>query len=903
MSVTLTRRIGILTAVLLTVAFWPSANPAAQSREITSRGDGPWDSPGTWSCQCVPAAADRIVIRGGDEVTVRGQSTARSVAVEGVLRASRTADSTLVLSGNLVVRGSGWLDFGTPAAPMPAGVTARIRFVLDEARYRGGAADIPLDTDVGLWAIERGRVSTRGPSRDAWSLLAASARAGTREIRVDPRYAAGWRAGDELLIGPSKTPRNREDTVDDEVRRIVADLGGGQYRLDQPLLYDHLVQTLQWRDAWGDDWTEALAPPVANLTRNVVFEAADPNHRPHLIFLDAARAELEDLAIQTFSPVPRFDRFGRYALHFHMQQEGSRGSHARRVVIRGGRGDGLHIHESSGVVVEDLVVFDQSATGALGIMLEEARDSSGVAIPDSGATDAWIDRPLMVKVGGIGSSGGRTFGIWLGGGVGAYVVGSHAAGGRAGAGIHWPEGRGNNRGANPANPDRTPRVLRAVTHSSLQGFFWWQNTTPAQDVLDLLAWGNRIGVDIGAYGTNYWLYGARAVGNTVTQFTNHANGTAVTNFLADGRNLGGDGIIIDRYIFESTRDSLYEGGVVRGAATAAGFHDCLSVTRTCGSATTHVQFSYVEFADNPLLRFDWHPQVGTYLRIRNQTGLTRPRNFTLYRPGLRIAGGTFDAAFDATRVDNDTAGATLRPPRVRFVAGAPYGGCVADDARMAGTTTLCAETDAPRVTFWAANQRIVQVNSSGGLAQATFDMRTWPHLRAYFYAQAEGANGRINYSRVIRVQKASIAAPAAAETPGAGSAPVARAPSPAPAPKPAPAAPTASSSPRPGGDTARPGAPPAAPSPAPTRLATPPAGNDRSPLIAVVAGTFPHRSLADKEMAALRAKGFAPYIVRVGPAFQVRLGAFTVRSNAERLAAAARAKGFAVRLVQVPAPP
>ena len=76
-----------------------------------------------------------------------------------------------------------------------------------------------------------------------------------------------------------------------------------------------------------------------------------------------------------------------------------------------------------------------------------------------------------------------------------------------------------------------------------------------------------------------------------------------------------------------------------------------------------------------------------------------------------------------------------------------------------------------------------------------------------------------------------------------------------------------------------------------------------SPLVAVVAGTFPHRSLADKEMAALRAKGFAPYIVRVGPAFQVRLGAFAVRSNAERLAAAAKAKGFAVRLVQVPAPP
>ncbi len=745
----------------------PTPGPAST---VTSKATGEWTATSTWSCTCVPTVASIVTIVAGHTVTVSTTAAvAKSVTVKGTLKASRTVSSTLTVSGNLVVQSGGVLDYGTPTSAIPSTITAKIRFTLAEAAFVGGDTMVPLATDVGLWVVGTGKVQTKGTARGGWTTLAATAGVGATQITVDPTFVSKWNVGDQLLIGQTNTPvvgtffKN-----ENELRTIVADLGGGKYTLSGPLTYAHTFQSIAWTDAWGDSWTETLAPPVANLTRNVVFEAAVPTENPHIQLMDQAKAEIADLAIVGFGPTPKLmgafpngakKPFGRYALHFHMQKDWSRGSYLKEVVIRDGDGDGLHIHDSYGVIVEDLVVYNQAkvfvptaANGTHAVDLESAKDSGGNNVADSGANDAWLDRPLVVSWGHTDDQ--RTAAFYLGGGLGAYIVGAHAVGGLGGfaSGYHWCEGCGNPTTVNANNPDRTPRVLRATTSSSTKGFFWWQNGAGPQADVDLLAWNNGTGIEMGAYNTTYSLYGVRAIGNSGLQISHHATHFVLTGFLVDGQNKGGAGINIHKHVLGSPGDELYEDGLVQGVGTAVTYATCLQ-NGTCDSEAAKVQFNDVNFPGDPLISYVWNGDSASYMRFRNQTGLLRSTNFTLYRKDQAAAGRVFDAEYVAMRQDGDTAGTFAAAPRVKMAFGTSYPTCAADNAVATGMITLCAVTDAPTVEFRQGKTLIATVSASGGIASTTFNMGTYTNRRAYFYAKAIGANGRVNYTRVIRVRK------------------------------------------------------------------------------------------------------------------------------------------------------
>ncbi|MBI3998577.1 MAG: hypothetical protein HY355_06045 [Armatimonadetes bacterium] len=450
--------------------------------------------------------------------------------------------------------------------------------------------------------------------------------------------------------------------------------------------------------------------------------------------------------------------FSRYALHFHRQRDGSRGSRVASVAIYDGAGDGIHAHDSYGVLVEDVVVYNQgravisddmSRQHGHGIYLEASTMVRGhntcAPVPDSGAREWRIDRPLVMKW-GPATGCLRCSGIWLGFGPGAYVLGAYASGGRA-VGIHWCEGCGNPGSTYLPNEERVPRVLRATASGNLEGFFWWTNQTPEQAIVDLLSFGNNIGFDLGAYSVRWWVYGPRAIGNRQVQFLHHAAGTRFTGFLADGRGNGSDGIWIAPYSTPSSDDTLYEAGVIRGTGTAATFEPCLQ-SRACGSELTLMQFNRVIFTGNPLLRFVNHPNVLSTWRIRDQAGLTRPGRFTLYHPNRVGVGGVYDTNYIALRVDNDSTSTLLRAPRARWSTAT---GCARDEDAVGDRPTLCLATDARTVEFYVENNIVATVLVVAGIAATRIDLSTWPHRRAYVYARAIGTNGRSNYSRVLRL--------------------------------------------------------------------------------------------------------------------------------------------------------
>lgn len=779
--------IAVLVLALLVPTTFPQSSFAAKSRPvrpptpppgsaaISSRASGNWSNASTWSCSCVPGVSHVATILAGHEVTVDTvAAAAKKVIVDGTLKASRAVSSTLTLSGNLIVQGSGVLDYGTPTSRIPASVVAWIRFSLNEANYVGGHTMEPIDSDVGLWVVDSAKLYTAGPVRDAWSLMTTSAPVGSTQVSVDSQFATGWRPGDFILVGPSNAVVGPVQTFAGELRMIASNPSGGTFAFSTPLTNNHTVETVQWTDAWGEAQTDRLAPPVANLTRNIVFDAVNPAHRAHLMVMDNAVVQIEDLAVVNFSPVPkslgsfangRPKPMARYAVHFHGQKDASRSSYVRRAVVAGGMGHGLVIHDSYGVVVEDIVLYSQakalgvSGTATYPIYLEGSLATDGSLIPDTGANQAWIDRPLILAWGLPESL--RASGVWAEAGVAAYVVGIHCAGGqgKTTSCMHWHNNFGtDNDSAStwPVVQERKPRLLRGTAHSMPAGFSTWQNPGPSQDMVDLLVWNNADGLSLGAYKTNRRYFALRAIGNTQSQIKYWTLDMNVVGFLADGLNRGGAGITISDHSIAPTADALFDMGVVRRVNTAVTFAACLqSVSSPCGSFRSYVQFSRTTFDGDPDVKFVWHPSNETRLRFRNQTGLLRPVNFTLYRKDQTGTGGAYDAEYEAIRLSNDTAAAVSKPPMANMVSGGSFPGCAVDSAVVSGLATVCVETDAPIVEFWAGGVKIATVGAAGLMAQAIFNMSTWPYSRAYVYAKAIGSDGRYNISRVIQIRKPS----------------------------------------------------------------------------------------------------------------------------------------------------
>lgn len=755
----------------------PAPQPTSTPRPVPPQPGGlRWSDPATWPSGRVPTRDNDVVIPSGRVIEVDIQEAeARTVTVEGTLRASRSVPSGLTLYGNLVIRQQGVLDYGRSNDRVP--VPAVIRWALDESRYAGGHTMMPIATDVGLWATGDAQVYVHGSYRDAWSPLLATAPAGSSEIRVDSRWASGWRVGDEVVVGPTNLPIGEvlkgpsspmnetgwypKEVREDERRRIVAVLASGHFQLDAPLRYRHEVVDVSWTDAWGDTWTERLAGKVANLTSNIVFQAADPNHRPHIMFMDRAKYYVEDLAVANFGPIAKVFPMGRYAWHNHMQGDGSRGSYIRRARFYGGPGRAFVIHESAGVQAEDLVIYDHARDwrrprGGAEVAIEDplyleqttevpiTRGPNGEIIQQLyAANDCWIDRPLVMRYGHLGLISG---GIWMAGAANCAILGAVVSGGLGWpggrtAGFLWPEGQ--------AARGEVPYVFRSESHSNVaNGLVSWQNhveQVPVQRTVDVLTWRNGgAGVAWGAYGTKFPFHQVRALGNKVAQLAEWAANARWIGFLADGMGVGEAGVEIRKYVAPDLVG--YVAGVIRNVTTANVRH-----SNDERAGPSHPQLAHVTFDSTRGIRFNVNgenPPPGSTMAFRNQRGLPRPANFTLYHRDdpNRPAAAVWDAEYNAWRLDNDTTGTLPFPPRVRWSR-------PDDDSIATGTITLDVQTNASEVEFYQANRRLGRVPVVGGYATINFSMAGHPYRRAYFWALAIGRDGSVNASRVLRVNK------------------------------------------------------------------------------------------------------------------------------------------------------
>ncbi len=343
----------------------------AQTELYRSAQSGPWSNPATWEQGQAPAAQAKVQIREGHTVTydLAKGPVIRFIHVAGTLTFARDRDTRLDVCLIKIQAGAMATDegfhcdahvpdfpqgavrpallVGTPEAPMPAEHTARICLTNLPGPY---SDSLPAILCCG------GRMDFHGaPLSHSWVKLGADAGKGAATVML-AEAVTGWKAGDKVVItathsergtGGTRRPGARSVTRKTE-ERFIKEVQGQTLTLDRPLTYDH--------QGVGD-----FRGAVANLSRNVIVESADPEGvRGHTMY---HRGSAGAISYAEFRHLGKEGVLGRYSIHFHLCGNSMRGSYVQGASIWDSHNRWVTIHGTNFMVVRDCVGYQSVGHG------------------------------------------------------------------------------------------------------------------------------------------------------------------------------------------------------------------------------------------------------------------------------------------------------------------------------------------------------------------------------------------------------------------------------------------------------------------------------------------------------------------------------------------------------------
>ncbi|OAI57979.1 hypothetical protein AYO49_01685 [Verrucomicrobiaceae bacterium SCGC AG-212-N21] len=374
--------LSLLGTLILPVALF-AAEPVVFNARTAQNGK--WSDPQTWENGRVPQAGDFVQVRAGQVVTydVHSDVALRMLHIAGTLTFSRDV-STLLDVGLIKIEPGetttedGFdchdaapsppagaprpvLEIGTLASPIPAGIKAVIRL----RQFKGTNAEtLPAIIACG------GRWDVHGaPMNRTWLKLAVSAKVGDVSVTVE-QPATDWHPGDRLIITTGEAPAvesgagfrkdsRRPKPVGTE-ERIITAISGAVLTLDRPLSKPHR----------GTGMTHC---EVANLSRNVVIESADPaGARGHTMY---HRDSSGGISYAEFRHLGKEGLLGKYAIHFHLVRDTMRGSGVLGASIWDSHNRWVTIHGTDHLLIRDCVGYQSVGHG---YFLEDATEQWNV---------------------------------------------------------------------------------------------------------------------------------------------------------------------------------------------------------------------------------------------------------------------------------------------------------------------------------------------------------------------------------------------------------------------------------------------------------------------------------------------------------------------------------------------
>jgi len=331
---------------------------------IQSARSGPWSSPSTWVGNRVPGGGSKVSINAKHTVVYDRESedAIRMIHVTGVLTFSRERNTRLdvgllKIGGDTTEDGFNMsahahsdvrptVEVGSANDPIPAGRTALIRLAYIDGHDK---ESFPSIVCCG------GKFDLHGaPLSRTWLKLGAQVKKGDTEITLE-EPVTGWKAGDRVIVtattrqnkvGKTYKPSVRDNTQTEE--RIIQAVNGDKITLNEPLAFNHFCK--------GDYRGE-----VANLSRNVVVESADPSvARGHTMYHHGSAGSISYAELRHLG---KNGVLGRYSLHYHLVRNSMRGSSVIGASIWNSGNRWITVHGTDYMVIRDCVGYNSVGHG------------------------------------------------------------------------------------------------------------------------------------------------------------------------------------------------------------------------------------------------------------------------------------------------------------------------------------------------------------------------------------------------------------------------------------------------------------------------------------------------------------------------------------------------------------
>jgi len=336
--------------------------PAADAGVLKTAKSGVWSAPSTWEAKKIPKAGDKVLIRSGHRILydVSSNEIIRGMQIAGELTFDPTKDTKLEIGLIRIQAGDEYseegfecdahiatpekgaklpiLEVGSTAIPIPANKKAVIRLHYQEGMKKDSCPAIICCA---------GRWDSHGAKLDrTWGKLGTTASKGDKNVTA-AFSLNGWKVGDRIVITGSRTHGTQKDKSDSE-ERIISSIKDQLISFELPLEMNHSGE--------GDYKAE-----VANLSRNVVVESADPNgERGHTMY---HRDSSGSLAYTEFRHLGKKNTLGRYSVHFHLVGDTMRGSYVQGNSIWDSHNRWLTIHGTNFLYVHDNVGYQSVGHG------------------------------------------------------------------------------------------------------------------------------------------------------------------------------------------------------------------------------------------------------------------------------------------------------------------------------------------------------------------------------------------------------------------------------------------------------------------------------------------------------------------------------------------------------------
>ncbi len=393
-------RIARLLVVLVFSICQPLLLPAQDSTWLRSARSGPWSSAETWEGGKAPAAGARVHIRPEHKVVydLNSDVVLRAVNVGGTLTFARDRNTRMDVGLLRVAPGDtpseegfecdahavepeeglprAALEIGTPNEPMPSKYTALVRLTY-----------IPGTNKESLPALIccGGRMDLHGsPLHHAWTRLGATVKKGESALVLD-EAVSGWKVGDTVIVTATKGGddfgtfrtggrRVRQPQTEKRVIRAINTVmrtsnSAEDAKTGRPLTELILDEPLQFEHRGDGEFRGA----VANLSRNVVIESADPQGiRGHTMY---HRGSAGAISYAEFRHLGKENVLGRYSIHYHLVGNTMRGSYVLGASIWDSHNRWVTIHGANYLVVRDCVGYQSVGHG---FFLEDGTETFNV---------------------------------------------------------------------------------------------------------------------------------------------------------------------------------------------------------------------------------------------------------------------------------------------------------------------------------------------------------------------------------------------------------------------------------------------------------------------------------------------------------------------------------------------